>query len=183
MTAETMTKSRTDEILDFAEREMRKNGFDAVSFRDIASAVGIKSASVHYHYPTKADLGEAVTKRYAERFVGSLGAADDPADTVSDRMARLADAYITAYDLEGSACLCTVLGSVEAHLPESASKEVKSFYRNLSDWIASARAGAANHIDPGLLISILQGAMVLAIATGDRQRLVDARAHLMSLDS
>jgi len=174
--------SRSDDILDYAEREMRKNGFDAVSFRDIASAIGIKSASVHYHFPTKADLGEAVTKRYAERFVSSLGRPDDPAETVVDRMARLADAYVSAYDVEGSACLCTVLGSVGAHLPEGASKEVKAFYDNLLAWIATARKTAKRDLSPALFISILQGAMVLAIATGHRQTLVDARAHVVSLD-
>ena len=36
------------------------------SFADLEAAVGIRKASVHYHFPTKADLGVAKTKAGAE---------------------------------------------------------------------------------------------------------------------
>ncbi len=110
-----MTKSRADEILDFAEREMRKNGFDAVSFRDIANAIGIKSASVHYHFPTKADLSAGVTSRYAQRFLDALGPPDAPGEAAKSRLQRLGDAYVAAYRMDSSTCLCSVLGSVVSH--------------------------------------------------------------------
>ena len=32
---------------------MRRGGFHGFSFRDLAADVGIKSASVHYHFPIK----------------------------------------------------------------------------------------------------------------------------------
>ena len=50
-------------IMDTAEGFIVQGGYNAFSFRDIAEAVGIKSASVHYHYPTKADLVSAVMVR------------------------------------------------------------------------------------------------------------------------
>ena len=49
------------QILDIAERRMRQTGYNAVSYRDIAAEMGIKSASLHYHFPKKADLGAALT--------------------------------------------------------------------------------------------------------------------------
>ena len=55
------TNSKREEILDAAEAMIRDAGFNAFSTRDVASAVGIKSASVHYYFPTKADMGVAVT--------------------------------------------------------------------------------------------------------------------------
>ena len=70
------TSGKDLEILDAAERAIRDRGYNAVSFRDLAAAVGVKSASVHHHFPTKADLGAAVARRYAERFLDALG---DPA--------------------------------------------------------------------------------------------------------
>ena len=60
---QTAFTGKAEEILEVAERHMRAGGFDAVSFRDIAAEVGIKSASVHYHFPQKADLGAAVVQR------------------------------------------------------------------------------------------------------------------------
>src|ERR1700720_895295 len=43
-------------ILDAAERRMQIGGFGGFSFREIAADVGIKSSSVHYHFPTKENL-------------------------------------------------------------------------------------------------------------------------------
>lgn len=176
-----MRKSRTDEILDYAEREIRKNGFDGVSFRDIASAIGVKSASVHYHFPTKADLGAEVAKRYAETFIAGLGSPNDPDESAATRVERLATAYIHSYRIETSTCLCAVLGSVVAHLPDDTSNEVRDFYDRLSGWIASALSGSDTALTPSLLISMLQGAMVLSIATGDESPMTEAKAHAISL--
>jgi len=57
-----MTDTAT-RILDIAERQMRQHGYNAVSYRDIAAEMGIKSASLHYHFPKKADLGISLVKR------------------------------------------------------------------------------------------------------------------------
>ncbi|WP_299139365.1 TetR/AcrR family transcriptional regulator [uncultured Tateyamaria sp.] len=175
-----MSSDRETQILDFAERAMRKGGLDSVSFRDVAAAIGIKSASVHYHFPTKADLAERVTQRYAERFIAGLGAPDLPDETPAARLNRLADAYQTAYALEESTCLCMVLGSVAANIPGATSNQVRHFYDQLGQWIAAALKGSATPVSPALVIATLQGAMALAVATCDPTPLGDARDHLVS---
>lgn len=175
-----MSGSKKDAILNIAEREMRRGGFDAVSFRDIANAVGIKSASVHYHFATKADLGQAVAKHYTERFVGGLGSANDPSEPAKSRIARLADAYLTSFRQERATCLCTVLGSVVSHLPDETTTEVLSFYDQLLAWVADALDGADTVLTPENIISALQGAMVLAIARDAEKPLLDARSLLLS---
>src|SRR6201996_9573655 len=53
-------------IMDAAERRIQLGGFGGFSFREIAADVGIKSSSVHYHFPTKEDLAAAVIRRWAE---------------------------------------------------------------------------------------------------------------------
>ncbi len=60
--------SKAEQILDAAERMARTGGYNAFSFREIAKEVGIKAASVHYHFPGKQDLGAAIAKRYTDRF-------------------------------------------------------------------------------------------------------------------
>src|ERR1700678_3559643 len=54
------------EIMDAAERRMQQGGFGGFSFREIGADVGIKSSSVHYHFPTKEDLAAADIRRWAE---------------------------------------------------------------------------------------------------------------------
>ena len=58
---------------------MRDAGVVTMSFRDLAGDVGIKSACVHYHFPTKSDLGEALVDRYSRLFKDRL----DRIDTVA----------------------------------------------------------------------------------------------------
>ena len=73
VTAEPATSTKREEILDVAEAMIRTRGYNAFSTRDVADAVGIKAASVHYYFPTKADIGAAVTERYTARFINELG--------------------------------------------------------------------------------------------------------------
>lgn len=171
---------RADEILELAEIEMRRNGFDAVSFRDLADAIGIKSASVHYHFPTKADLGKAVVQRYAEAFITGLGAPEEAGSTPAARLDHLARAYQAAFAERGASCLCAVLGSVQAHLPDVASQEVRAFYERLQAWIVQALEPDAS-VPPRVVISVLQGAMILAVATEDASALEEARDSLTRL--
>ena len=56
------------DILHAARVLMMDRGFNGFSFRDVAADVGIKSASIHYHYATKADLAEATARAYREAF-------------------------------------------------------------------------------------------------------------------
>jgi len=72
----TDTLSMRERILSAAEKRVRTVGFNAVSFRDLANDVGVKSSSVHYHFPQKEDLGEQLVKRYSERFQARLDQID-----------------------------------------------------------------------------------------------------------
>lgn len=55
-------------IIDTADQLIRSNGFNAFSFKDISNKIGIKTASIHYHFPTKSDLGVATIKEHIVRF-------------------------------------------------------------------------------------------------------------------
>lgn len=177
-----MSESRTDQILDIAEERMKRGGFDAVSFRDIASAVGIKSASVHYHFPRKEDLGKAVVDRYSDRFFGVLGAPDAPGETPHERLARLATAYATALRKDGAMCLCTVLGSVSEDLPPAVADAVADFFDELLAWtdIAMSDTPARANGKATQLVSELQGAMILAVALRNPDLLDEAGRTILA---
>ena len=59
-------------ILDIAEHLVQTRGFNAFSYADIAAALNITKASLHYHFPTKAKLGERLVERYQESFLAAL---------------------------------------------------------------------------------------------------------------
>src|SRR5947209_17187037 len=82
-----------ERILDIAERLVQTRGFSNFSYADIAPELGITKASLHYHYPGKAELGQALIIRYAERFNQAL---EDIDRTLPNAYAKL-EAYVDLY--------------------------------------------------------------------------------------
>ena len=51
-----MTTNTRDKILELAQEAIATRGYSSFSFREIATELGIKSASIHYYFPTKEAL-------------------------------------------------------------------------------------------------------------------------------
>ena len=150
---------RRDAILAVAERRIRANGYSGFSFREIANDVGIKSASVHYHFPTKPDLAAAVAKRYRERFKTALQAAERQG---IPRVKAWRSLFQDALKKDGLMCLCGILAVEGASLPAQVALEARTF---LEFGIASL-----NEVRPGegvRILSQLEGAMLIARSAGD----------------
>ena len=163
--------STANEILDSAERLTRSEGYNGFSFRDIAEEVGIKSASVHYHFPTKAGLGAAVARRYTDRFMAALGAPEDTNRTPDDLLQQYVSLYRASLADDGLMCLCGMLAAEVASLPQEVAAEAKRFFEKNLDWLVrvlsrpnavtadgqeQARTRALH------LIATLEGAMLVA---------------------
>jgi TetR/AcrR family transcriptional repressor of nem operon len=185
-TEHTALTGKAEEILEVAERHMRAGGFDAVSFRDIATEVGIKSASVHYHFPQKADLGAAVVQRYTARVIAAVGAPDNSDDSTKERISRLIGVYRSAMIDDGLICLCCVLGAETLDLPDPVAEAVSSFFALVLKWTEtalSAPPAAGETTTAAQIISSLQGAMVLSLATKNPQHFSDtANGILKAID-
>ncbi|MEM6937004.1 MAG: TetR/AcrR family transcriptional regulator [Pseudomonadota bacterium] len=54
-----------EQIIDRARSLLTERGFEGFSYRDISGHLGIKNAAVHYHFPSKADLGLALVEDFA----------------------------------------------------------------------------------------------------------------------
>jgi TetR/AcrR family transcriptional repressor of nem operon len=53
-----------EQIMALGRSTVQAHGYGGLSFRELAKAIGIKSASIHYHFPAKADLGAALVQAY-----------------------------------------------------------------------------------------------------------------------
>lgn len=163
--------TKAEEILDAAEGLARRGGYHGFSFRDVAGRVGIKSASVHYHFPTKADLGAAVARRYTDRFLDALGDPADPAAVPGELIGRYAAAFRHALVTERLMCLCGMLGSEVAALPAEVAAEAKRFFERNIDWLEAvlsrrengpAADRAASRREALTILAALEGASILA---------------------
>lgn len=61
-------KDTRNEIVSIADELIRTKGYNAFSYSDISTRLNIKNASIHYHFPTKSDLGVEVIKETIEQF-------------------------------------------------------------------------------------------------------------------
>ena len=148
-------------IMDAAERRIQLGGFGGFSFREVAADVGIKSASVHYHFPTKDDLGAAVLQRWSEH---TSEVVDEELKKDPDPVKAWTKAFRGTAHSDARMCPCTVLGAASQDLPVRVAKEVKNFFKMCQKKMIAqgvSPAGAAN------LLSTITGALVVANALRD----------------
>ncbi len=185
----TATPGRSGEILDVAERLVQTRGFNAFSYADIAAELGISKPALHYHYPSKEALGDALIARYSERFFGALDAIHA---TEQDAGARLAG-YVALYRGVLSAnrmCLCGMLAAEYQTLPSGMRAAVVEFFGRNESWLeAVLRQGVARHELAGaeplneaarLVIDTLEGAMMISRAHDDPERFDRAASRLLA---
>lgn len=179
--------STSDLILDAAEGRMRAGGYSDVSFRDLAADVSIKSASVHYHFPTKEVLGVALVRRYEERVRADLEANAGPEHPTGIRVARLVSIFQQAAEDKSAMCLCGLLGAESEILPAAVRKEVAGFFAWLLDWLTDAIGGDdAARTQAVTIITSLEGALIIAKTTNEMDifdRACHAVLHNFSADA
>lgn len=61
-------RNTKNEILGAAAELLQTRGFQGFSYHHIATRLGVRNAAVHYHFPSKVDLGVALVNRYRESF-------------------------------------------------------------------------------------------------------------------
>ena len=167
--------SKKNELLKAAQSKVRSGGYSNFSFRELAAEVGIKSASVHYHFPTKGDLGAEIARQYTDNFLMMLG---DPNDVVRLGESPI-DAYVNQFRSalvhDKKMCLCGILGAESNGIPDEVRHETKKFFQRNIDWLEKAYVAISpkNEKDAKQkaikMLSILEGAMLISIALEDNQ--------------
>jgi len=176
-------------ILDVAERLVQTRGFNGFSYADIAAELHVTKASLHYHFASKAELGEALIVRYAARFATALARIDSE---IVDTAAKL-EAYVEVYaDVlqRKRMCLCGILAAEYPTLPRPMRGAVTQFFDDNEAWLTTVlergRADGSLTFDepPGeaanMLVSGLEGAMLVARPYGDVGRFRSAARWLLA---
>jgi len=175
-------------ILDIAERLVQQRGFNGFSYADVAAELHLSKASLHYHFAGKAELGEALIARYAARFLQALAAIDARAGDGSAKLGAYAGIYADVLR-ERRMCLCGMLAADYETLPKPMRDAVISFFDENEAWLervleevqAEGRlrfnGSAANAAR--LILSTLEGAMLVARPYGDPERFQVAATRLL----
>ena len=176
-------------ILDVAERLLQLRGFNGFSYADVAAELNVTKASLHYHFSGKAELGEALIKRYAGRFAEALAVIEE--DTTDAHTKLEAYAALYAEVLRGQRmCLCGMLAAEYQTLPPAMQAAVIQFFDENETWLERVlERGRAEGIlgfgEPAreaarLVVSALQGAMLTSRPYGEISRFQTAADVLLS---
>lgn len=168
-----------ERIKDIAESHIRSKGYNAFSFREIANEMGIKSASIHYHFPTKGDLGAAVARRYTERFFAQLNVTEEEQIEPQAAIEHFIDAFRNALVTDQGMCLCGILGAERDALPQNVVAETNKFFTESLLWLTKVfQQQGSSKIDArqqaARLLSMLEGALIIARTLSDSSLFEDA---------
>lgn len=162
-------------ILKLASALVQSRGFSAVSFGLVAEQLGLKAPAIHYHFPSKTDLGLALVERYRARYRRWMDEAADqalPAPLVLEGHFRIASRFTD----DGRACPVGVLTSEFDSIPLEMQPAVRAMSDEVNTWLADVLAagkargelrfvGDAKDM-AALISSALQGAVQQSRATG-----------------
>jgi len=165
-----------DILLKEAEALMRTRGYAAFSYADLSSRVGIRKASIHHHFPTKEKLGGSLIDGYLIKFETALQEILDEEPHAVERLRRYAE-FFTASMAGGMLPLCGALSAEMSALPQSLQERVRHFFELHLSWLRGVieagvgagdlRAGTDVEDTATVMLSALEGASLVAWATGD----------------
>jgi TetR/AcrR family transcriptional regulator, transcriptional repressor for nem operon len=188
--AETDTRTA---LLDAAQKLTQTRGYNGFSFRDLAHLIGIKTASIHYWFPTKGDLGRELMSRYRKEFAVALADIESRTPDAKRRLKAFVELFRTTLRTGNRMCLCGMLAVEYATLPQAVQKEIEEFFDDCERWLtrileegreakAFAFEGDAQN-SARVLFASLEGAMMVARAFEDESRLAAVGQWMMNVVS
>jgi TetR/AcrR family transcriptional repressor of nem operon len=179
-------------IIDLAEALLMESGFNAISYQDVADRIGIRKASIHYHFPTKADLGAAVVARYIAKLGGVMTPISDlDGPGVAQAFEGLLGLFALVASTPKKVCLGGVLGAEFETLPENVRAEVQRFYRSAQGWLGALLergrdAGVFRFEGPPkararAILAMLEGALIVERVLQEDAEVDAARAAARTL--
>ena len=124
---ENVSENAREAILEAAKGAAQTHGYSGINFRSIADAVGIKNASIYYHFSSKADLGAAVARRYREDTASVLEALRGENPDPIRCLLAYPSIFRTSLEDGNRLCLFSFMAAEYQDLPEEVKSEVLAF--------------------------------------------------------
>ena len=186
-TAPKQRSETAEQILDLAETLIQTRGYSAFSYQDIADSLGIRKASIHYHFPSKTDLCLAVVDRYMARFGEALTAiADDQSQSSMTMLDFYVQPYLQFANTPDRVCLSAALAGEMLALPPKVRERVDQFFRTHQVWLSDIlkrgvargefRLAAPASKVARFVFGALQGALLVKRTTNDLSQINDVVA-------
>jgi len=170
-----------------ARNSVQRGGLKALSFRTLADEIGIKSSSVHYHFPDKSDLAKALIERYSEEFFRKL----QEIETRKWGLKRKIKAFIDIFEgvaEQDKLCLCGMMAAEVEQLDKDNRLLLTDYFVETENWLTRLFNENKDELHCDLssrtlarsILAGLEGALLVDRVVGDKQRLRAQRELIMS---
>lgn len=171
-------------LIDSARYLIQTRGYNGFSYADVAEQVQVRKASIHHHFPSKSDLARAVVEESRALIVAQTRTLDGGAFDPEEQL-RFYTGYWEKCIADASApfCVAGMLASELTTLPPDLVENVRSHFRDLSNWLETvltkgAQLGLFDLQGPARLeaesfMSTVYGAMLTARAYGEPKVFAD----------
>ena len=167
--AEVDTKTK---LMDVAETLVRGKGADGFSYADLSSQIGIRKASIHYHFPAKSDLLSAIMARYSEKVLAALDKIRASEQNPAKQLLAFVNIYRDALNDGSMLCLCVAYAVSHESLPDQTSAEMRAFRRQIQNWLEQVLKSCSKRVlpwpaseyevDAAAILAIVEGAQIAA---------------------
>jgi len=171
--------STAQQILDVAERLVQRQGFNGFSYADIAAEMNLTKPALHYHFSSKAELGEALITRYTARFTAALDAIDAGEVGAPAKLEGYTALYLDVLRNKRM-CLCGMLAAEYQTLSPPMRRAVLEFFNRNEAWLAGILDEGRSEGEIGfegppgekaqMIVGTLEGAMLVARPHDDISR-------------
>jgi TetR/AcrR family transcriptional repressor of nem operon len=182
--------STAEQILDVAQDLLQRNGYNGFSYKDIAERVDIRKASIHYHFPSKSDLVIRLCERYVNQFIDRLHQLDQKYDSRLQRIQELTRFFARIIKDKEKLCPVAMLSAEVEALPAGAKSHLQRFIGETELWLGQTLKDGQNNQELGfngssqsqsrILLATLQGAMLMARASGEKAHFQNIADDLIS---
>lgn len=168
-----MATGSKEAILLAAKEAAQARGYNGLNFRDLAHQVGIKAASIYYYFPSKAELGEAVARRYWEDTKEVLEEMLAEAPSPLQALRQYPEIFRQSLARDNRLCLCSFMSAEYDDLPEPVKREVRAFADVNVSWLsrvlvaADLAKAAESEARAGAIFAAVAGAQLLARGRSD----------------
>jgi TetR/AcrR family transcriptional regulator, transcriptional repressor for nem operon len=183
------TLHSSQQILDIAQHLVQTRGYNGFSYANIASALHVSKASLHYHFASKAILGTTLIERYTNEFSQALDAITALGSRPPDQLRSFVEIYARVLS-GGRICLCGMLTAEFMTLPPAMQVALDRFFNLTEGWLAEVLERGRNDGSVKLtmppadaaqyIVSALEGSMMMARAHGGMSRFNAAAQHLLT---
>lgn len=132
---ETVMKARTEtkeKIIALGTDLVKSVGYPSLSYQQISSQLGIKNAAVHYHYPSKENLGLEILISACDSFNGFITYITDLSPW--EKLELFFENYRKSLESDHQICLIGASASDYHQIPESMQAAAKDYMVLVKNW-------------------------------------------------